>query len=254
MGATILLFGGDSLMEDLQAGRCRQLTVDLSLAREIACKLKGSLNDQLLGILLFGSVARGDETAQSDLDLLVVLRELTALSSQQVALALSDYDESVVVQLADPSMLFANVLVREPFTLGAFAEGIILHDSWLLGPLQVVSTRSGLLANVHTGAFLLNRAKKRICESRRAVDVAYQHALAAFTDCGFAVCHYFGKAPHSTREMLACIEEYHVPSSITRKVRAAISKVREADIHALLHEADQFVAHVEEYLQRQRTE
>jgi uncharacterized protein len=46
-------------------------------------KARASFGDSLLGVLLFGSVARGDESDESDVDLLIVLRDDTPITRAQ---------------------------------------------------------------------------------------------------------------------------------------------------------------------------
>ncbi len=239
-------------MEGLSATHYRQSKVSLALAKTIILELKNNLHEQVLGALVFGSVARQQNTPHSDLDILVVLRETATSTIERVESALSEYDDNVVVQLATPSMLFANLLAKEPFTLTALVEGKVLYDNWLLKPLQEILTRSRILPNIYTAEFLLNRAKKRIYEGYRHLDIAYQHASAAFTDCGFAICHYLGTAPQSLDGMLARLEELQVPAVIVGKVREArISRTQKTDIKDLLNRADDFVLKVEQYLKQQ---
>jgi hypothetical protein len=47
-----------------------------ALARRYADLLVASLGERLVSVVLFGSVARGDATADSDIDLLIVARDL----------------------------------------------------------------------------------------------------------------------------------------------------------------------------------
>lgn len=59
-------------MADLVAQALRHL------AEDYAGRLRATLGDRLVSIVLFGSVARGDPSPTSDIDLLIVARDLPA--------------------------------------------------------------------------------------------------------------------------------------------------------------------------------
>lgn len=55
-----------------------------STLQELKGRLKNLLGDQLVNIVLFGSIARGDYHNQSDIDLAVIVRGLTRKQKHQI--------------------------------------------------------------------------------------------------------------------------------------------------------------------------
>jgi predicted nucleotidyltransferase len=64
---------GVTTPEDREGNVSRKLR---ALAEEYAAALREVLGDRLVSVVLFGSVARGQATASSDIDILVVVRDL----------------------------------------------------------------------------------------------------------------------------------------------------------------------------------
>jgi hypothetical protein len=101
-------------------------------------ELRGRFRDRLLGVVLFGSVARAQARAGSDLDVLVVIRESCLENDLEVVAACvrteasTEYEEfrsrhtamPIVPIVTDPARLKANPLIL----LDMLDEGVVLHD------------------------------------------------------------------------------------------------------------------------------
>ncbi|MCX6842037.1 MAG: nucleotidyltransferase domain-containing protein [candidate division WOR-3 bacterium] len=101
-------------------------------------ELKGRFRDRLLGVVLFGSVARRQARAGSDLDVLVVIEESSLESDLEVVAACARTEASAayedfrsrhtampIVPIAtDSARLKANPLIL----LDMLDEGVVLHD------------------------------------------------------------------------------------------------------------------------------
>jgi len=112
--------------------------------------LKDRFRDRLLGVVVFGSVARAQARAGSDLDVLVVIRESCLENDLEVVAACvrteasTEYEEfrsrhtamPIVPIVTDSGKLEANPLIL----LDMLDEGVILHD-----PVGVISDLFGRL-------------------------------------------------------------------------------------------------------------
>ena len=68
---------------------------DLQLTKIFSKKLKAELNDLLKCVILFGSAVRGDNTKESDIDVMLILNDLTVVLSEEVITSLRVIIENV---------------------------------------------------------------------------------------------------------------------------------------------------------------
>jgi predicted nucleotidyltransferase len=110
------------------------------LARRFTEALRERLGERLLAVALFGSVARGEATPDSDIDLLVVVSECpseTLMECLEVRRQIEPYPLRRLSPLVTtPEQLRRNFLIL----LDIAEEGLILHD-----PQKVLA---GLLAKL----------------------------------------------------------------------------------------------------------
>jgi len=92
--------------------------------------LKNQLNDQLLEVQLFGSKVRGDFQPDSDIDLLVIVKERSETILDQVAEILLQvelkYDPQLSVILFSEHEYRQNQIWETPFIKNVQREGILL--------------------------------------------------------------------------------------------------------------------------------
>jgi len=82
---------------------------DLPILRELKNNLEHLLGDQLVNIVLFGSRARGDFSDESDIDVAIIVRELTKKLKDKIL------DEVAQVELEYDMPISAFVLSEEEF-------------------------------------------------------------------------------------------------------------------------------------------
>ena len=99
------------------------------LLQELKSQLQALYGDRLFSVLLYGSVARGEPTVDSDIDVLVVLKERVSPVQEMRRMAdirlhfLLEFGELVSIMpmsweaFSDRSDSFANTLRREGITL-----------------------------------------------------------------------------------------------------------------------------------------
>lgn len=79
------------------------------ILEELKRTLKSLLGDQLLNVILFGSMARGDSYDESDIDVAVIVRRLTRKLKNQI------FDEVADLELQHHTPLSVLVLSEEEF-------------------------------------------------------------------------------------------------------------------------------------------
>ncbi len=98
------------------------------LAQKFVEALKREMGQRLLAVALFGSVARGQATEESDIDLLVVVNEKPSNALQECLLVRRQVEPYPLRRISPivttPEMLRQNFLIL----LDILDHGIILHD------------------------------------------------------------------------------------------------------------------------------
>lgn len=118
----------------------------------------------MLGVVLFGSVARCSDTASSDIDLLLVVADMhrDAAAAAVTALARDSTTHRIAASCDSYSRLRHFIDLGDPFVRTIFAEGVILHDT------------SGLLAE------LIAACRDQIRVPEHVIAAQYLHAKAVF--------------------------------------------------------------------------
>ncbi len=101
-------------------------------AEEFARRVQDLLGDKLHAVVLYGSVARGEAKADSDVDVLVVpaepgLEGVIGRLSSDLAL-LPGYHSFISLVYLTPQEMEHRLRVRSPFLLNVLEEGVILYD------------------------------------------------------------------------------------------------------------------------------
>lgn len=225
MSILIREFDSGSLLQALQFQKNDSGQPTVSEAEVICQSIAASLGYKLLGVLLFGSVARNDADEKSDIDIFVLVRKLDQSIFATIKEHVCDPGKRVIIQVIDLQGLFGAILARDPFVFGAFSEGKILKDEGILLALSEAIKRSRILPSKSTASFLFTRSKQRLEITGSLRKESSLQALAAVTDIGFGLCHLLGKVPASVNEMIEVLRS----SDITTKVATEIEKVCEKD-------------------------
>lgn len=108
------------------------LGLELLLRRltEASDELTSSLGDEFIGLMLFGSWARGEAKADSDVDLLIVLRSMGGMDTRsRIYKTLSKHVRRPIT-LIDMRLerLLDEELELTPLLINVLADGIIVRD------------------------------------------------------------------------------------------------------------------------------
>lgn len=100
----------------------------MEIAREAVEKLKEKYGERLISVILYGSVARGEDSPGSDLDLFIVLKEAFEFipMRREVYDTVSKVRKGVV--LSPLIMELEKVKKFQPIHFELYADGIILYD------------------------------------------------------------------------------------------------------------------------------
>ena len=98
--------------------------------RECAGELERLLGDELLGLALFGSWARGEAREDSDVDVLVVLKSLKGVEARALVYKVVAERVKRAVTLVDARAdeLFKEELELTPLLLNILVDGVVVYD------------------------------------------------------------------------------------------------------------------------------
>ena len=173
----------------MQSSRERIVSIDLAFVGDEAHRrllheiLDRALRDQeTIGVLLMGSVARGDAYPGSDLDLLILLRDGCSRPFH------SEIRRGVIVECAYADVNRARAKIeRDPMRVYAYLDGRILYDpqGWLE---QLTDLARACLASYemsgedkHKLAYWLESARHKMIAAREAGDLLQAAYVASTT-------------------------------------------------------------------------
>ena len=112
--------------------------------------------DRAVAVIVFGSVARGDQDAQSDLDVLVVVDDDEARAS---LLAASDGGDSASPLVVTRRALLGGLSLRPSFVAHLLDEGVTVHETpaW-------ADVRAALVPSAADGEALAREVRRRAKE------------------------------------------------------------------------------------------
>jgi hypothetical protein len=98
--------------------------------RKCASELEKMLGDEFLGLVLFGSWARGEAREDSDVDVFVVLKSLKGLEARAAVYRVVSRGVGRAVTLVDARAdeLFGRELELTPLLLNILVDGIVVYD------------------------------------------------------------------------------------------------------------------------------
>ena len=102
----------------------------IEMLRKASIDLKRVFGDRFVGLMLFGSYARGEASESSDVDVLVVLRDLRELRVRGEIYKVISEHVGKPLTLIDLSLeeLLRDDLEVTPLLLNALYDGIIIYD------------------------------------------------------------------------------------------------------------------------------
>ncbi len=100
----------------------------LKLLEELKAEMKEALAEKLVGLLLFGSYSRGDYSASSDVDLVILVdRELSQAETDLIDDLIAEYSlrhDVVISAIVYPSKVFQEY--STPFLLSVKEDGVVI--------------------------------------------------------------------------------------------------------------------------------
>ncbi len=99
--------------------------------KDLKGRLVGELGDKLDSIVLYGSLARGDYGMESDIDLLLILKDKKLIEkAYEIGYNVDIKNNSVTsILIYSPEEIRKNIELGSPFAKDVITEGKIIYDN-----------------------------------------------------------------------------------------------------------------------------
>lgn len=195
---------------------------DLDTARDFSRKLYREFGNFLKAVIIFGSVAKKEETKKSDIDLLIVVDDITMRMTPEVVEAYRVITEKVIGETSKKlhvtSMKFTAfweyIRAGDPVAINVLRDGIALIDSGFFDPLQVLLYQGRIRPTPESIWTYMSRAPKTLHNSKWHMAQATVDLYWAIVDSAHAVLMYLGYIPPSPEHIGELLREKMVKEKL----------------------------------------
>lgn len=199
--------------------------VDLQLTQTLSTKLKEELKDLLKSVILFGSAARGTKEQGSDIDVLLILNDVSIVLSKEVITSLRVIIENCAAGVSNNFHITTMHLTQfwdylrsgDPVIVNMIREGRAVMDEGFFAPIQglldqgrIRPTKEAVWAYYTRSPITIKRAEKRLLDI--IVDLYW-----AVIDAAHAVLMHIDVVPGAPHHVARLMDEYFVSKRLIEK-------------------------------------
>lgn len=200
-------------------------TKDLELTKQLADKLTTELGSLLKGVVLFGSAVRGSSTAKSDIDVLLLIDDLTIIFSDEVVTSLRVIIQNAASSISDlfhvtPMHLsdFWNYSKSaDPVIVNILREGKIVYDTGFFAPMQNLLDEGKIRPTKEAVWTYYNRAPQTLKQAQSHTLKAAVDLYWGVIDSAHAAIMHIGVVPGAPHEVYALLDEHFVKPHFLEK-------------------------------------
>lgn len=198
---------------------------DVELATQFSDALKAELNDLLRGVVLFGSAVRGDTTTGSDIDVLLIINDMTIVLSQEVVTSLrviientaSRFSENFHITSMHISELWDYARQGDPIIVNILREGLPVYDTGFFQPLQMLLDQGKIRPTKEAVWAYYLRAPKTLKNARWHIQQAVVDLYWAVIDASHAALMHIDVVPGAPHQVGDLLEEEFVRRNLLEK-------------------------------------
>ncbi|MGM5480130.1 MAG: nucleotidyltransferase domain-containing protein [Nanobdellota archaeon] len=235
---------------------------DLKLTNEFSTKLKQELNEILKAVVLFGSAARGSTQSGSDIDVLLVVDDLSIVYSKEVVTSLrviientaSSVSEKFHITTMKLSDFWDYLNKADPIIINILREGKAVYDEGFFAPAQTLLDNGKLRPTKEAVWAYYLRAPKTIRQAEEKLLGTVIDLYWAVIDAAHAALMHIDVVPGAPHEVAGMLEEHFVSKRLLEKKYVDILKsfyhmAKEIGHKHILHTSG---ANVDEYIDEAR--
>jgi len=190
----------------------------LKLTNELSTKLKSELGDLLKGVIFFGSAVRGDSTSHSDIDVLLLIDDLTIIFSEDVVTSLrviikkvaSSISESFHITPMNLSDFWDYSRNADPVIVNILREGKVIYDEGFFSPMQTLLDEGKIRPTKEAVWTYYNRAPQTLKQARTHTLKAVVDLYWGVIDAAHAALMHIGVVPGAPHEVANLLEKHFV--------------------------------------------
>lgn len=249
-------------------------TEDYSIAKRFSEHLKNEFGEFLKAVVIFGSSARRTAINRSDIDVLVVVDDLSIRMSEEIVEAYKIIIEKTIATVSTKlhvtSMTLTSfweyVRAGDPVAINMLRDGIALVDSSFFEPLQLLLRQGRIRPTKESVWNYFGRAPRTMVNSRWHILQATLDLYWAVIDSAHAALMSVGEIPPSPEHVADMIEEklvkqqkvleskyvetmrkfYKIMKGITHR---EIKEIKGSEYEKLYIEADRFVDRMQDFIE-----
>lgn len=195
---------------------------DVELAKKLAHNLNKELNDILKAVIVFGSVARGDAKKGSDIDVLVILNDLTFVLSDEVLQSLRVLIENVAGKISNDfhitqmhlSSFWDYVRQGDPVIVNMLREGMPVYDEGFFLPAQLLLDSGRIRPTKEAVWTYYQRAPKTLKNAEGHLLGAIVDMYWACIDAAHAALMHVGIVPGAPSHVAELLNEHFVKKGL----------------------------------------
>jgi predicted nucleotidyltransferase/uncharacterized protein (UPF0332 family) len=198
---------------------------DLKLTEDFSKKLKDELGELLKAVVLFGSAARGTQKGESDIDVLLVLNDLTVVLSQEVISSLRVIIENVASSISNKFHITSMHLSEfweyarqgDPIIVNILREGRSVYDEGFFLPFQTLLDQGKIRPTKEAVWAYYLRAPKTIKNAQGHILQATVDLYWAVIDAAHAALMHVDVTPGAPHTVGDLLEEHLVSKGLLDK-------------------------------------
>lgn len=242
---------------------------DVNLAKKLADTLDKEMGDLLKAVVLFGSAARGKAGEGSDVDVLLIVDDITIVYSNEVVASLRVMIENAAASVSEKFHIttmklsdFWNYLHKsDPIVTNILREGKSVYDEGFFGPAQGLLDDGRIRPTKEAVWAYYLRAPKTIKEAEQKMLQSVVDLYWAVIDASHAALMHVGVVPGAPHEVADLIEEHFVSKRLIEKkyvkiLRSFYHMAKEVSHQHLLHTSgknvDEYIEEARDYVKKMR--
>ncbi|HIG98044.1 TPA: hypothetical protein HA231_01315 [Candidatus Woesearchaeota archaeon] len=248
---------------------------ELGTAYEFAKRMHAEFGDFLKAVVLFGSTAKHTVSKRGDIDILVVVDDVTVMQTQELIEAYRIIVEKVVTEVSTRlhvttvklTTFWEYIRAGDPIGMNILRDGVALLDTGFFDPLRALLMRGRIRPSEEAVWTYFARAPRTIHNAKWHVLQAVIDLYWAVIDAAHAALMMTGATPPSPDHVAAMLEEKLIgPNRLHRKYAATVNKfytlqkkimyrqirdIKGSHLDVLFTEAHDFVEKIDELINRQ---
>jgi len=198
---------------------------DLDVVFDFSSKIKKEFGDYIKAIVLFGSTSTHKKNKNSDLDILVVIDDVSIVITPEIIEAYRIITEKIIAGTSNKIHLttikfttfWEYSRAADPVIVNILRTGVAVYDSGFFEPLQILLFQGRIRPTQESVWNYFNRAPKSLVNSKMRFLSSIVDFYWAIVDSAHAVIMSVGEVPPQPGHLPKMMNELLVPKGIVDK-------------------------------------